>query len=659
MFTTLRAKLFAGFLLILLLLVGLGGYAILSFRQLEEITSAGLEQNSQSILANLTMYESLVRMNAAQLGMLAGEKSDAHTVFEDESSQFYLALDQAKSSVIETDPAVRQNLYVLVQKIDSAWTDYRSHFPVFESLIVHDVPAARKLYEETLSPEFTRLKDINLSVFEQSVEAFRAGKASVIERARNATLGVIVGTLIALMVGIIGSYVIARRTTNPLRTLTDSVKGLQAGHLDTRITVESADEIGDLSFEFNRLAERLREFEAMNINEIVREKLKSEAIIESIDDPLLLFDASGSLTLMNHAAEEITGITESTGMGRPLSQLFRDKKVLKELEHALEEAAASQRNEETAAPAIVSIERKSRQRYFRLHVARIVSKASGQSDAATEIAPTVWILVLFTDITHFKEIDKMKSDFIAKVSHEFRTPLTSMTMALDILHEEMLGHLNVEQHDIVNTSRNDAARLAKLIRDLLLLSRLESARQRLPLTPEGINIGHLTENLLRSLAPLYREKNVDLSSEVSVEPDLRMNEEHLVSIVSNLLSNALKYTPSGGGVHLSIKYDTELSKLTIRVKDTGIGVAAEDQKRIFEKFVQVKPTDSSTPGSVGLGLAIVTEIASRYNGKINLTSAIGEGSTFTVELTVAVDEQPKLVEGKMVEGTLPGTQHSS
>jgi PAS domain S-box-containing protein len=653
MFTTLRAKLFAGFLLILLLLVGLGGYAILSFRQLEEITSAGLEQNSQSILANLTMYESLVRMNAAQLGMLAGEKSDAHTVFEDESSQFYLALDQAKSSVIETDPAVRQNLYVLVQKIDSAWTDYRSHFPVFESLIAYDLPAARQLYDETLSPEFSRLKDINLSVFEQSVEAFRAGKASVIERARNATLGVLVGTLIALLVGIIGSYVIARRTTNPLRTLTDSVKGLQAGHLDTRITVESADEIGDLSFEFNRLAERLREFEAMNINEIVREKLKSEAIIESIDDPLLLFDASGSLTLMNHAAEEITGITESTALGRPLSQLFRDKKLLKELEHALEEAAASHHNEETAPPAIVSIERKSRQRYFRLHVARIVSSSVAQTPTS-ESAPTVWVLVLFTDITHFKEIDKMKSDFIAKVSHEFRTPLTSMTMALDILHEEMLGHLNVEQHDIVNTSRNDAARLAKLIRDLLLLSRLESARQRLPLMSESINVSHLTDNLLRSLTPLYREKHVELTSDISVKQDLRMNEEHLVSIVSNLLSNALKYTPTGGAVHLSIKYDALSSKLLILVKDTGIGVAVEDQKRIFEKFVQVKPTDFSTPGSVGLGLAIVTEIASRYSGKIGLTSAIREGSAFTVELTVPVDTHPE-----EVSSAVPETRHSS
>jgi len=134
------------------------------------------------------------------------------------------------------------------------------------------------------------------------------------------------------------AFFIARRTTRPLRNLTDSIKGLGAGHLDTRIAVESADEIGDLSFEFNRLAERLREFEEMNISEIVREKQKSEAIIESIDDPLLLFDATGQLTLLNHAAEEITGLSETAARGRTLRELFRDNRLLKEVEAAIEHA---------------------------------------------------------------------------------------------------------------------------------------------------------------------------------------------------------------------------------------------------------------------------------------------------------------------------------
>jgi NtrC-family two-component system sensor histidine kinase KinB len=315
MFTTLRAKLFAGFLLILLLLLALGGYSIFSFRSLEEITSSGLDQNSESILADLSMYESIVRMNATQLRMLAGESSGAHAVFEEETSLFYAALERARRSAEQSEPELRLRVERGLDSLDYAWTDYRTHLPVFEDLVKHDPSRARALYNSTLSPEFDNLKNIDLELSSLNVLAFRTSKSTVISRARNATFGVLMVTLIALILGAIGSFVIARRTTKPLRALTDSLKSLEAGHLDARITVESADEIGDLAFEFNRLAERLRVFEALNVNEIVREKQKSEAIIESIDDPLLLFDADGQLTLMNRAAEDVTGLTEQTAQG--------------------------------------------------------------------------------------------------------------------------------------------------------------------------------------------------------------------------------------------------------------------------------------------------------------------------------------------------------
>ncbi len=632
MFTTLRAKLFAGFLLILLLLLALGGYSIFSFRSLEEITSSGLDQNSESILANLSMYESIVRMNAAQLRLLAGEGSEAHAVFDDEKSQFYQALERARRSAALSESELRIRVEALLNDLDIAWADYQTHLPVFEALAKRDPAKARALYNSTLSPEFDNLKNINLELSSFNVLAFRSGKSNVIARARNATVGVLIVTLVALLIGAIGSFVIARRTTRPLRALTDSLKGLEAGHLDARITVESADEIGDLAFEFNRLAERLRVFEALNVNEIVREKQKSEAIIESIDDPLLLFDADGQLTLMNHAAEDITGLMEQAARGRALRQLFRDKRLLKEVETAIEHAAAIPQ-EEQSSPPIVSIMRKDRQRYFRLRVARIVYRSTS-TPAEIETSTKIWVLVFFTDITHFKELDKLKSDFIAKVSHEFRTPLTSMTMALDILHAEMLGKMNIEQHDIVNTSRADAERLAKLIKDLLHLSRLESARQSALAASSTTQLHESLSQLVRSLTPMYRDKQLTLDYEPSEEVVLRMPEEHLTSITTNLLSNALMHTPAAGTVTLHSEYDHERATLVITISDTGIGIATEDQNRIFEKFVQVKPTDSSTPGSVGLGLAIVTEIAARYQGKIELQSAIGEGSTFTVKLIV-------------------------
>jgi signal transduction histidine kinase len=263
------------------------------------------------------------------------------------------------------------------------------------------------------------------------------------------------------------------------------------------------------------------------------------------------------------------------------------------------------------------------------------------AEQAPSSSPLVGVLVLFTDITHFKEIDAMKSDFIAKVSHEFRTPLTSMTMSLDILANELVGGLNREQHDIIDTSKQDARRLSKLIRDLLTLSRLESTKEQAESLDEEFDIHETIDQLVRSMTPLYHERKVRLEATGLVEGRLRMSREHFTSIVSNLLSNALKYTPAGGTVAVSTAWDEVRQEVTLRVRDTGVGIAPEDQRRIFEKFVQLKHRDSSTPGSVGLGLAIVREVAARYNGTVELESAPGQGSTFTVTLRVQLVKAPK------------------
>jgi NtrC-family two-component system sensor histidine kinase KinB len=632
MFTTLRAKVFIGFLFILLLLGILGGYAIYSVGSLAETSAAGLEQNAEQSLANSSMYESLVRIDQAELRLLASDTESAGPTLLEEPSHFYFALQSAQRA----SESLSDSTSALLTQTELHWQDYRGHLNEFYELALHHRDRARAFYEGTLEPAMDTLKAINISLQEQNFDAFRKTKNATKQRARSSSLGILLVTLGSVLVGFLASYALTSRTIKPLRELTDSVKQLQGGHLDTRIPISGADEIADLGFEFNRLTERLQEFEAMNISEIVREKQKSEAIIESINDPLLLFDSNGSVILMNRAAEDITGITEQTALGRPLSQLFRDKRLLTDVERALEQAAAQRQSDAAeielglAAPRIVTIERRGRVRYFRLRVARIVTH-DGIADAGSSL---VGVLVLFTDITHFKELDRMKSDFIAQVSHEFRTPLTSMTMSLDILGDELVGALNTEQHDIIDTSKSDARRLSKLIRDLLTLARLESARQKSETVDEEFELAASVDQLVKSLRPLYQERRVTLTVREQVHGWVQMSREHFVSILSNLLSNALKHTPADGRVEVTSSIHGD--ELRLSVTDTGGGIAPEHQKRIFEKFVQVKHSDAATPGSVGLGLAIVREIASRYNGSVELKSSLGEGSTFTVRLRVKV-----------------------
>ncbi len=638
MFTTLRAKVFAGFLLILLLLVALGGYAIYSLAALADATSGEVERSAEQSLANTGMYESLVRLDEAELRMLTGD-TDAGPVLAEEPAHFYYALQNAWAAVAPQDSSSS-----VLNDLEAHWDHYHTHLNFFYGLALHSPLKARKFYEDTLEREIDTLRARNLQLQQLTFNSFERAKVISKKRAEQSIGGVFIVAIIALGVGFVGSIIISRRTIRPLRELTDSVKELRGGHLDTRIPIHGADEIADLGFEFNRLTERLREFDAMNVSEIVREKQKSEAIIESIDDPLLLFDAGGRLVHLNRAADDLTGLRSAQALGQPLRTLFREPHVFEDVERALERAAKSLAHpmevDALIPPPIVSIPSRGSLRHYRIRVARILASERG-TEAGEAREPIAGILVLFTDITHFKELDQMKSDFIAKVSHEFRTPLTSMTMSLDILGDELVGSLNDEQHEVISASKVDARRLAKLIRDLLTLSRLESISESRAVE-EQTNVREATEELLRSMRPQYQERGIRLESGDIAEGWFRIAHEHFTSVLSNLLSNALKYTPRGGRVTVSTDWTESANELTVQVRDTGIGIAPENQERIFEKFVQIKHPDRSTPGSVGLGLAIVREIAARYEGRVELQSEVGKGSTFRVSFHL--DRVPELEE---------------
>jgi NtrC-family two-component system sensor histidine kinase KinB len=637
MFTTLRAKVFVGFLLILLLMVGLGAYAIFSLASLADVTSEALERSAEQNLANTSMYESLVRIDQAELRMMTGDTINAGPTLVEEPAQFYHALQSAWHASTPQDSSA-----MLLNDIEAQWDHYHSHLDFFYGLALHKPLTARRFYDDTLEHEIDTLRSRNLALQEVNFNSFQNAKLQAKDRAKQSTVGVILVALFALGAGLAGSYIVARRTIQPLRELTDSVKELRGGHLDTRIPIHGADEIADLGFEFNRLTERLGEFEAMNISEIVREKQKSEAIIESIDDPLLLFDANGRLLHLNRAAEELISVGPIGALGRSLSQLFRDARVKKDVERAVELAARQLTNAASAIEGadglatlpIVSLPLRGRIRHYRIRVARILASEDREEISANTTAPVAGVLVLFTDITHFKELDAMKSDFIAKVSHEFRTPLTSMTMSLDILGDELIGALNREQHEVIDTSKADARRLAKLIRDLLTLSRLENAPDAAKPPEEEIDFRESVDTLVRSMRPLYQERGVYLKVATMVAGSFKIAQEHVASVLSNLLSNALKYTQRDGVVTIMSEWDASKHELTLAVHDTGVGIAREDQERIFDKFVQIKHPDMSTPGSVGLGLAIVREIAARYHGRVSLESETGKGSTFTVTFHV-------------------------
>lgn len=223
----------------------------------------------------------------------------------------------------------------------------------------------------------------------------------------------------------------------------------------------------------------------------------------------------------------------------------------------------------------------------------------------------------------------MKSEFIATLSHEFRTPVTSISMTVDILNRGILGPLNERQKELADSAKQDCVRLTKLARDLLQLSKLESGK--LQLSDEVLEVGEVLEASLRPLQVQFGEKGVRLVTEVTPGvPHLVADRHALTSVVSNLATNALKNTESGGVVTVGARADGDA--VLIDVSDTGQGIPPEHLRDIFDKFVQVKAASETTPGSVGLGLSIAKEIVEIYGGQIWAESEPGKGSRFFVRL---------------------------
>jgi HAMP domain-containing protein len=265
MFNTLKSRILAGFFFVLALLVGLGGYSIMSLRSLSEVAATGLQENSEIGLSALAMNASLDRINAAQSTILAGgEIEEPSRAIGEEISQYYIFFQRARAAAENISPTVRDTVGSILTQVELSWERYQA--TLNEQFLLNarrDPRRAAQVREKELQPAYEELRTLHLSLAELNTTAFQQNRKSTLDKAQSATLGVLLVALSAVAVGLIGAFLITRRTVQPLKKLTDTVKALQAGHLNARVPVTTADEFGDLGYEFNRLTERLEQFEAI------------------------------------------------------------------------------------------------------------------------------------------------------------------------------------------------------------------------------------------------------------------------------------------------------------------------------------------------------------------------------------------------------------
>lgn len=613
MIQSIRAKIILTFSGLVILSVAASFWAIYNFYALGTTVATLVQENYKSVLAAENMVKALERGDNALLLLAEGEEPAVGGGFAENKELFISWFDQATRTMSQGGTEA------LRDSIQAAYRMWAGTADQMLAMIQQGAfREAKQYYDGDVRHVSDRLRNFCFQLFEFNQTQMYAAEATTHTLANQAAYGVMVAAIVALVLGVIATAWLTRAVVEPAERLTETVKQIGRGKLDLKIDVLSNDEIGDLSREFNKMTERLRQYEQMNIEQILSEKRKSEAIVATIADGLIVTDAGGHVMLANKTVAELFGIDEHAAVGLPVSQVLPDEQV----RAALESGRWEKGDGGEAAMMLLRVERNGRVRYYRPRASRIVDEEGG----------LFGMLLLLQDVTQFKELDRLKSDFVATLSHEFRTPVTSITMSVDILKGGILGPLNERQRELIDAAKDDCLRLTKLSRDFLQLSKLEAGK--FQLKEEALDLREIIDAALRPLRIQFTDAKVALQTDVAGDvPSLRGDGHALSSVLTNLVTNALKHTDAGGSVTLTVR--AEGTDARFEVRDTGHGIPKEHLRDIFDKFVQVKRAADSTPGSVGLGLAIAKEIVELHGGRIWAESEVGEGSNFIFTIPFA------------------------
>ena len=421
------------------------------------------------------------------------------------------------------------------------------------------------------------------------------------------TIGTAVVVALILMIIVVSSF--TSSLVVPLQEMTQVAGEIAEGKLDRTLDVDSNDEIGALSRGLNYMAERLRD----NIRQITEERNKVEAILASMSDGVIAVDCNGNILLINPAAERMFNIKYENSMGKGVIEVIRNYDLEKLLQAALMSEESITREVQIFVPDPKS---------FRISTAPLMSETG-----------VVGVVAVLRDITAFREVERMKTDFVANVSHELRTPLTSIKGFVETLMDGAMEDPKTAAHflEIIN---DETDRLNRLISDLLSLSRVEAKQGQI--RKAALNLDKLIINTVSILSPQASEKNQILNVDIKIPlPVISADEDMIGQLLINLVDNAIKYTADGG--RIDIRAERWNDSVKIAVSDTGIGIPRDSIPRLFERFYRVDKARSREMGGTGLGLAIVKHILEVHSGRIEVDSIVGQGSTFTVYLPAGND----------------------
>jgi signal transduction histidine kinase len=614
--TSLRRRILLLLAPLLLVVTVQGGASIWLLQNLGGRIDLILSENYVSVQAMQKMSEALERIDNSFQFALFGREAEAHKEYKDSWHEVEKQHDiEGKNLTIFPE---EPRLFEVLGKRKKKYRDLGDQF--------YQLPAGhadrRGLYYETdgkpgpLPRALREMKDTAMAILRLNQDNMERASEEAKRVARSSAIGMTIGLGLALALAGALLWLLVPSLLRPIEAITRAAQAIGEGQLHRTVPVIGHDELAQLARTFNTMTQRLRDYRQSNSERLLRTQQTSQATIDSFPDPVLVIDPLGRVELANPAARRVLGVAPRTETGSALPWQPPDP-----LQKPLAEALKQQKPHlSTSFDQAITLRLEGGDHAFLPQVSPIRDPYGGVLGAA----------VVLNDVTRFRLLDQLKTDLVSTVSHELKTPLTGIRLALHLLLEESVGPLEPKQVGLLLDAREDAERLLRLIEHLLALARLEQGRELLQVGPAPP--ASLLRNAADAVAARAQDRRITLDvKEADSLPPVAVDSMRLHLALLNLLDNALTYTEPGGKITLSAEQMDE-GHVRLSVADTGVGIASEHLPHVFEKFFRVP--ENTQPTGTGLGLAIVKEIIAAHSGQVACVSELGKGTTFHLTLPI-------------------------
>ncbi|UKJ07755.1 HAMP domain-containing sensor histidine kinase [Solitalea lacus] len=535
---------------------------------------------------------------------------DSKTILKDnyESIEYAKVMLQQLDELQGKDPAKIQTALILFKK--NLKLEKQNITEVGEKELVDEINLSfMQLTQNSLSPEL--ILSIREKLFKLSEMNMQALVRKNNTAQKNAEQAVIyISLLLAICIMVCFSFIInfPGYIANPIRQLTEGIKQIANKRYDQRLHFQSGDEFGELAEAFNSMAKQLDAYENSNLAKILFEKKRIETIINNMHDPIIVLDENSKVLFTNPQAISVLGSKNEYLLGK----------------HAPDVALVNDLMRTLLGGQFIGKELKiyanGKESYFVQEVFDVNNESK-----------TLGKVIVLKNITKFHELDEAKTNFIATISHELKTPISSIKMSVKLLEDDRIGVVNAEQKQLIHNIADDSQRLLKITAELLDLAQAETGNIQLSFRktkPQAI-----VDYAVNAIKVMAEQKSLQLKINCSENlPMVNSDMEKTAWVLVNFLSNAIRYSPTDSSVEIDVYNDN--NEVVFAVQDHGKGIEEKYRGKVFDRYFKVPGIDKTT-GGTGLGLAISKDFIEAQSGRIWVESELGEGAMFAFALPVA------------------------